>query len=195
MIINKKITVEKAPKEDIQSKDEIKTIVEEKINEEPINLKDNTDIEKAEASKLKEEGNELFKKQEYAQSIEKYEKAIKLNEKDVLLWMNKASALIQLQKFKEAIEIIVVSIKIAQQLSSDDNIFHKCYSRMGNAYYKMGDYTKAIKSFEMATKYKNDPETLEKIESARIELLKKEKNQDEKEMKNNIQDNEESKRG
>ena len=69
----------------------------EKIYEIP--SEEELEKEHAEATKLKEEGNALVQKQEYAKAVGKYSEAIKIFPHDAVFYANRALCQIKLDKY------------------------------------------------------------------------------------------------
>lgn len=63
-----------------------------------------TEDDKKEAEKLKGEGNKLLGKKQYAQAIDKYTKAIKLNPQNAVYFSNRAAAHTYLQNYQQAVD-------------------------------------------------------------------------------------------
>jgi Flp pilus assembly protein TadD len=67
-------------------------------------------MSKAEAEVLKEEGNALFVKNEFALAAQKYSDAILIDKQNAILYANRAACLISLDK-----SVVCVLIRIIEQ--------------------------------------------------------------------------------
>lgn len=96
------------------------------------------------AETFKSQGNKALQAKKYSDSIELYTYAISLCEDNAVYYCNRAAAYTQINKYGEAIRDSLKSIEI-------DPNYGKAYSRLGFAYYAMGNYRDAIdKGFSKA---------------------------------------------
>ncbi|XP_047149347.1 small glutamine-rich tetratricopeptide repeat-containing protein alpha isoform X2 [Vigna umbellata] len=96
------------------------------------------------AESLKTLGNKAMQSKKYNDAIELYNCAVALNEKNAVYFCNRAAAYTQINKYSEAIQDCLRSIKI-------DPNYSKAYSRLGLVYYAQGNYRDAIdKGFRKA---------------------------------------------
>ncbi|CAK1583856.1 unnamed protein product [Parnassius mnemosyne] len=101
------------------------------------------DIEAAE--KLKNEANELFKKQHYDDAIELYSKAIEKNPNNAVYYANRSIANLRLENFGYALGDASKAIDL-------DKSYTKAYYRRAAAHMSLGKYKLALKDFEYVTK-------------------------------------------
>ncbi|XP_026333326.1 serine/threonine-protein phosphatase 5 [Hyposmocoma kahamanoa] len=101
------------------------------------------DIEAAE--KLKNEANELFKKQNYNGAIELYTQAIKKNWKNAVYFANRSISNLRLENFGYALSDASKAIEL-------DKTYTKAYYRRAAAHMSLGKYKLALKDFEYVTK-------------------------------------------
>jgi stress-induced-phosphoprotein 1 len=97
----------------------------------------------------REAGNELFKKNDYANAVAQYTEAIKRNEKDPRAYSNRAACYTKLMAFPEA-------MKDCETCISLDPTVVKYYIRKAAVEYLTKDYAKCIETCETARKYDTD---------------------------------------
>nr|CAG4640747.1 EOG090X03S1 [Eulimnadia texana] len=102
-----------------------------------------TDLQKAD--KLKEEANEFFKNQHYAEAIELYSKAIDINPNSAVLYANRSFAYLRTECFGYALEDASKSITL-------DKTYVKAYYRRAAAYMALGKSKLALRDYEAVTK-------------------------------------------
>ncbi|MDQ3395162.1 MAG: tetratricopeptide repeat protein [Bacteroidota bacterium] len=81
-----------------------------------------------------------FKAANYADAVEDYNSAIKLDPSNAIAFLNRALAYEKLEKYQEAVEDLNKALKI-------DPYFHKAYSSRGNVYFKLKDYERALMDY------------------------------------------------
>lgn len=102
-----------------------------------------TDEEKAEAEKLKSQGNDLMKQEKYDDAIDYYSKAITLDGRNAVFYSNRAAAYSKVNEHEKSIEDCKVAIAIDPQYS-------KAYGRMGLAYASLNDFQSAKDCYSKA---------------------------------------------
>ncbi|XP_063962548.1 small glutamine-rich tetratricopeptide repeat-containing protein alpha-like [Lytechinus pictus] len=102
-----------------------------------------SEADKALAEKLKNEGNELMKKEQFHEAIELYTKAINLNSQKSVYYSNRAAAYSKIENHEKALEDCQRAVTI-------DPTYSKAYGRMGLAYSSMNDYQKARDAYTRA---------------------------------------------
>lgn len=98
-------------------------------------------IEKAE--KLKDEGNNYMKEQNYEAALDCYSQAVELDPNNAVYYCNRAAAHSQLGRHSDAITDCEKAISI-------DARYSKAYGRMGRALAAMNKYKEAIGSYQKA---------------------------------------------
>ncbi|XP_066346518.1 uncharacterized protein [Miscanthus floridulus] len=89
------------------------------------------------AESFKSRGNEFVRSNQHLKAVELYTCAIALNKKNAIYYCNRAAAYTLLNMNNEAIEDCLKSIEI-------DPSYSKAYSRLGSAYFAMGNYHDAL---------------------------------------------------
>ncbi|KAL9642680.1 hypothetical protein ABK040_009759 [Willaertia magna] len=155
---------------DISNKDKkLQESEKKKTNYPPIrgtttNEEEEIDVEE-EADKLKEKGNEFFKKGDMEKAIECYSQSLQYKQ-DHIVYSNRSQALFKLKKFKEA------ELDATKSISLSSN-YIKSYMRRGMARRELQKFKESKEDFEFA--YKLSPthvETKRELDKS-IELLKK----------------------
>jgi len=126
--------------------------------------------EKAEAEKLKTEGNTLLKSEKYHEALIKYTEAIEIDNRNAVFYCNRAAVHSKLGNHYQA-------IKDCQTAISIDPSYSKAYGRLGLAYSSLNKYQEAKENYQKALELEPDNESLknnlhiteEKINQTRTE--------------------------
>jgi stress-induced-phosphoprotein 1 len=110
-------------------------------------------------------GNEFYKKKEFDQAIEHYEKAWELN-KDVTYLNNIGAAKFEKGDYQGAIETCQKAVEEGRDLRADFKTIAKSYARIGSAYEKLGDLTQAIEFYHKSLTEHRTPDALAKLRNA-----------------------------
>lgn len=136
---------------------------------------------KAQAQKEKEAGNAAYKKKDFDTAIEKYSKAIELDDEDISFITNRAAVYLEMGKYDECIKDCDRAVERGRELRSDYKMVAKALTRKGTAFVKMAktskDFLPAIEAFQKALTEHRNPDTLKKLNEA--EKAKKELEQQE----------------
>lgn len=140
-----------------KNKKEEPKVEEEELTAEEIAAKQAKEKEEAakkavqeEADALKAQGNEHYKKKEFEQAIEFYNKAIAKDPSNISFITNIAAVQMAQKKYDEAIETCTQAIKKGKEIHADYSALAKAYARLGTCYFKKKDFDAAIKEFENA---------------------------------------------
>ncbi|CAI2165459.1 2680_t:CDS:10 [Funneliformis geosporum] len=101
------------------------------------------------SDKAREEGNELFKKNDFVKAVTSYTEAIKRNEKDPKAYSNRAACYTKLMAYPEA-------LKDCETCISLDPSFVKAYIRKAAVEFLKKEYTKCLETCEIALKHDED---------------------------------------
>ncbi|KAF8063021.1 PAPP5 [Scenedesmus sp. PABB004] len=111
----------------------------------------------AEAEKLKNEANKLFKEKHYAGAVALYTKAIELHAGNAVLFANRAFAHIKLEEYGSAVADASQAIEV-------DPSYAKGYYRRGDANFMLGKFKDALKDLKTAAKVApKDPDLRKKL--------------------------------
>lgn len=97
--------------------------------------------DKAEAEKLKVEGNRAMAQRNFTSAVEAYTKATELDPTNAIYLSNRSAAYSSLRESGKAADDAKAAIKL-------DPAYSKAYSRLGLALYSMGDAEGAMKAYE-----------------------------------------------
>lgn len=95
----------------------------------------------------KAKGNELYKKKKFDEALVFYEKAIKLDPKDMVYLLNKAAVFSMKKEFQKSIDICKEALKIGRANKANFKTIAKALCRVGNGYKALGDLDAAISSY------------------------------------------------
>ncbi|XP_076886813.1 hsp70-Hsp90 organizing protein 2-like [Bidens hawaiensis] len=136
---------------------------------------------KARAQKEKEAGNAAYKKKDFETAIERYSKAIELDDGDISFLTNRAAVYLEMGKYDECIKDCEKAVERGRELRSDYKMVARALTRKGTALVKMAktskDFEPAIETFQKALTEHRNPDTLKKLNDA--ERAKKELEQQE----------------
>ncbi|KAL6979701.1 Hsp70-Hsp90 organizing protein 2 [Sarracenia purpurea var. burkii] len=136
---------------------------------------------KRQAQKEKEAGNAAYKKKDFEAAIERYTKAIELDDEDISFLTNRAAVYLEMGKYDECIKDCDKAVERGRELRSDYKMVARALTRKGTALVKMAkcskDYEPAIEAFQKALTEHRNPDTLKKRNDA--EKAKKELEQQE----------------
>merc|ERR1712004_792170 len=111
-----------------------------------------TGEEKEQAEKLKVEGNDLMRTEDFPGAIEKYTKAIELDSSNQVFYCNRAAAHSKMNNHYAAVE------DCKRAIDMDPN-YGKAYGRMGLAYACVDKHKEAIDCFKKAIELEPDNES------------------------------------
>jgi len=118
--------------------------------------------EKAEEYKM--EGNQKLAAKQFAEAVECYSNAIKMNPSNSIYYANRAAAYSHLGNHDSAIEDCKKSIE------SNPN-YSKAYGRLGLAYFSQGKYKEAVEAYERALELEpNSSSFKESLNAAKAKL-------------------------
>ena len=104
----------------------------------------------SEAQKLKQLGNEAYKKKDYATALKNYEKAIELEPNEITYYNNIAAVYFQMENFDKCVKFCEKGCLIGQFYAAQPKFIFKGYERMGRALEEMGEMENAKSTFEKA---------------------------------------------
>ncbi|KAJ8374788.1 hypothetical protein SKAU_G00053680 [Synaphobranchus kaupii] len=116
------------------------------VNSVPV---DPTEEDVAEAERLKTEGNDQMKDENFSEAVEFYSKAIAINPQNAVYYCNRAAAYSKLGNYAGAVQDCELAIGI-------DPDYSKAYGRMGLALASLNKHTEAVDYYQKALEL--DPE-------------------------------------
>ncbi|XP_057375057.1 stress-induced-phosphoprotein 1-like isoform X2 [Daphnia carinata] len=116
----------------------------------------------------KEKGNAAYKKKNFVAALEHYNKAVELDPTDMTYITNLAAVHFEQKDYLKCIELCKQAIDIGRENRADFKLIAKAYTRIGNSYKKLKDFTNAKLNFEKSLSEFRSPETktlLSEVES------------------------------
>ncbi|XP_065207806.1 stress-induced-phosphoprotein 1 [Planococcus citri] len=101
---------------------------------------------------LKDKGNAALNQGNFDDAIKFYSEAINLDQKNHVLYSNRSAAYCKCAKYTEALADAEKTVSIKPD-------WPKGYSRLGSAYYSLGQFEKAVDAYETGLKY--DPSNVQ----------------------------------
>lgn len=166
---------EKARKAKAEEEAKKKAEEEERIkreNETPEEREKREKKEKAEAIKL--EGNELYKAKDMDGALAKYNEAKELDPENMLFHLNIASVKLEQGDLESCIKSCEEAIQVGRSVYAPYEQIAKAYERMGNAYAKHKQWTKAIEQYKKGQLEFSNPGVANKIKIAERKLKEEE---------------------
>ncbi|KAM9761813.1 small glutamine-rich tetratricopeptide repeat-containing protein alpha [Menidia menidia] len=111
-----------------------------------------TEEQRAEAERLKGDGNDQMKVENFAAAVEFYSKAIALNPQNAVYYCNRAAAYSKLGNYAGAVQDCELAIGI-------DPNYSKAYGRMGLALASLNKHTEAVSYYKKALELDPDNDT------------------------------------
>lgn len=144
------------------------------------------------ARKEKEQGNEAYKKKDFAAALGHYNSALQHDPTDITFHNNIAAVYFEQKEFQKCIEECVKAVEVGRENRADYKLIAKAFTRIGNAYRKLEDYKSAKMYFEKSLSEHRTPdvkallsETEKKIkEMERLAYIDPAKAEEEKEKGN-----------
>ncbi|KAF3085566.1 Hsp90 cochaperone [Orbilia oligospora] len=121
------------------------------------------------ADKEKALGNDAYKKRNFPVAIEHYNKAWELH-KDITYLNNLAAAKFEAGDYEGCIADCEKAITEGREVFADFKLIAKAYGRIGTAYHKLNDLSKAIEYYQRSLTEHRTPDILTKLRT--VEKLK-----------------------
>jgi len=132
--------------------------------------------ELSEAEKLKNQGNECYKKKKYDEAIQYYDKALELEPNDILYINNKAAVYLAKKDFDKCIELCNEALTKGREVMADFGKIAKAYSRKGLALAEKGLLEEAIQATKDSLMEYSDDRV--KFQLKNLEKLKRKKDEE-----------------
>jgi len=120
----------------------------------------------------KEEGNELYKKKQFAEAIAAYDEAIKLDPKNMTFHSNKAAVYLQEKKYDDCIASCLKAVEVGKEHMAAFEDRAKAYTRAAKACQKKGDLGQAIEYCKEAQLEAFDKQTQRLLKTLELEKKK-----------------------
>ncbi|RHZ76763.1 hypothetical protein Glove_193g63 [Diversispora epigaea] len=109
--------------------------------------KSEEEIKKESAVKEKDLGNAAYKKRQFEEALQHYDKAWELDSTNITILNNKAAVLFEQEKYEECVKICTDAIEVGRECRADFKLIARALGRIGNAYVKLGKLDDAIKYY------------------------------------------------
>ncbi|KAF9886441.1 Hsp90 cochaperone [Aspergillus nanangensis] len=119
-------------------------------------------------------GNDFYKKKQFDEAIEHYNKAWDLN-KDVTYLNNCGAAKFEKGDYQGAIEVCSRAVEEGREVRTDFKTIAKAFARIGTSYERLGDLAQAIEFYNKSLTEHRTPDTLTKLRNAEKTKAKTEK--------------------
>ena len=107
-----------------------------------------------EEEKLK--GNEKFKSKDYSGALFHYNRAIELDKENYIYYSNKASALLMMKNYSDAMEAVLLAIEKGQMKGAQNEFLAKCYVKLANVATGCGQDKGACAALEESLRLHED---------------------------------------
>jgi len=115
------------------------------------------------SDKEKKVGDGYYKKKMFVEAIGYYDKAYEADKTNVAVLTNKAAALFELEKYQECIQVCELAVETGRDVRADFKLIGRALGRIGTSYFKLQDYTNAIKFFNKSLAEHRTPDILSKL--------------------------------
>lgn len=128
----------------------------------------------AEAQKMKQEGNDAYKKKDFPTALSKYGKAMDLDPNEMTYYLNSAAVHFEMKNYTECVSTCNKAIDVGRENRADFKHIAKALARMGNAYRKSGDLKNAKMAYEKALTEHRTPDYKLCLSEIEVEYKKSE---------------------
>lgn len=128
----------------------------------------------AEAQKMKQDGNDAYKKKDFSTALSKYGKAMDLDPNEITYYLNTAAVHFEMKNYTECVSTCNKAIDVGRENRADFKHIAKALARMGNAYRKSGDLKNAKMAYEKALTEHRTPDYKLCLSEIEVELRKAE---------------------
>lgn len=119
---------------------------------------DNLPSEKKEALNEKQLGNEAYKKKNFEEALQHYNKAVELDPTEIIYLLNIAAVYFEQKEYDKCIAQCEKSIDVGRENRADFKLIAKAFTRIGHAYKKMGNWKQAKVYYEKSMSEHRTPE-------------------------------------
>lgn len=108
-------------------------------------------------------GNEAFRRGDYQTALIHYNRAIKMDESNIIYYTNRATVLIKLGKFSDASESCLLGIEAGQKNNASLEQIAKAYYKLGVSEEQSGNKDSAKIAFQCSLEKHEDPNIRKKL--------------------------------
>lgn len=114
-------------------------------------------------------GNAFFAKKQFDQALPHYLKAIELNPDEMVYRLNAAACLMEMGQLEKGIEYAQEALEVGRKQHAEFQMIAKALARIGNAYFRMENYKKAIEYYEESlTEHRNREIVQRKLQAEQL---------------------------
>ncbi|KAF8938358.1 heat shock protein sti1 [Dissophora ornata] len=124
------------------------------------------ELNKKEASRIKDLGNASYKARKFDEALEHYSKAWELDSTNVSILTNKAAVYFEMGKYDECIKTCEEAIEVGREYRADYKLIAKALGRIGTAYYKQNNLPEAIRYYGKSLAEHRTSDILAKLKEA-----------------------------
>ncbi|XP_041352720.1 stress-induced-phosphoprotein 1-like [Gigantopelta aegis] len=128
-----------------------------------------------EALEEKEKGNAAYKKKNFEEALQCYNRAFELDPTNITLLTNKAAVYFEQGEYDKCIEECEKAVEFGREQRSDFKLIAKALARIGNAYLKKDDLHKAKIYYDKSLSEHRIPEMVKKSNELEKEIKEKER--------------------
>lgn len=118
---------------------------------------------KKEAQHFKEQGNDHYKKKEFHQAVDQYNKALELYDEDISFLTNRAAVYYEMGEFEKCLEDCDKAVERGRELRADYKIIARALTRKGNALVQLGQLEEAIQVYNKSLTEHRNADTLKRL--------------------------------
>lgn len=119
---------------------------------------DNLPPEKRKALEEKNLGNVAYKKKNFEEALQHYDKAVKLDPKEIIFLLNIAAVFFEQKEYERCIAQCEKAIDVGRENRADFKLIAKAFMRIGHAYKKMENWKQAKVYYEKSMSEHRTPE-------------------------------------
>lgn len=119
---------------------------------------DDLPAEKREALNEKKIGNEAYKKKNFEEALQHYNKAAELDPTEIVYLLNIAAVYFEQKEYDKCIAQCEKAIEVGRENRADFKLIAKAFTRIGHAYKKMGNWKQAKVYYEKSMSEHRTPE-------------------------------------
>lgn len=131
-------------------------------------------MNKEEALKEKNLGNQLYKAKKFEDALIHYDKAIEFDRTDMTFLTNKAAVHFEMGKWDDCIKLCQQAIDVGREHLADFKLIAKALARMASAYVKKDDLAQARTYYQKSLCEHRTPDTLSKLNEVEREIKDRE---------------------
>jgi len=119
---------------------------------------DNLPPEKRRALEEKKLGNEAYKKRNFEEALQHYNKAMELDSTEIVYLLNIAAVYFEQKEYQKCIAQCEKAIEVGRENRADFKLIAKAFTRIGHAYKKMENWKQAKVYYEKSMSEHRTPE-------------------------------------